>query len=76
MSNKGCLIIDLVDHRSMVGDEPTKERVILPLDAEALWNDIRSEHDRSGKVNSDEEALDLEARLLVRLSWVYSVSPF
>lgn len=63
----GCLIIELVDHRTVnEGEVPTKERVVLPLDSESLWNDIRSEPGRSGKQMTDEEALDLESRILVR----------
>lgn len=36
------------------------------MDAESLWTDIRLERERSGKITTEEEALDLESRLLVR----------
>ncbi|KAG8905047.1 Transcription factor spt20 [Tulasnella sp. 403] len=65
----GCLIIELVDHRTSSSEEPaTRERVVLPLDAESLWTDIRLEQEKSGKLPTDEEALDLEARILAATS--------
>lgn len=38
---------------------------MLPLDPESLWTDIRLEQARTGKVVNEEEALDMEARILV-----------
>ncbi len=53
-----------MDHR--VNDKPpTRERVLLPLDPESLWNDIRIMQEKGGKSMSDSEALELEARILV-----------
>lgn len=61
----GCLIVELEDHRDSP-EKPSKERIVLPMDAESLWTDIRLEQERSGKITTEEEALDLESRLLVR----------
>lgn len=65
ISCTGCLIVELEDHRDGP-EKPSKERIVLPMDAESLWTDIRLERERSGKITTEEEALDLESRLLVR----------
>ncbi|KAG8854572.1 Transcription factor spt20 [Tulasnella sp. 330] len=61
----GCLIAELIDCRTT---STTKERVVLPLDPESLWTDIRLEQARTGKVINEEEALDMEARILAATS--------
>ncbi|KAG9001489.1 Transcription factor spt20 [Tulasnella sp. JGI-2019a] len=68
----GCLIAELIDYRTA---STTKERVVLPLDPESLWTDIRLEKARSGKVVNEEEALDMEARILAATSAPLCLEP-
>jgi transcription factor SPT20 len=59
-------LIDLLDHRGVSGeDSVTKERVVLQPNGETLWADICLEHERNNTINSDEEAMEIEARMLV-----------
>ncbi|KAG8984099.1 Transcription factor spt20, partial [Tulasnella sp. 427] len=59
--------VELEDHRDGA-EKASKERIVLPMDAESLWADILLERERSGKITTEEEALDLESRLLAATS--------
>jgi transcription factor SPT20 len=54
----GCMIVELLDYRPQRNKEPN---------AETLWADICSLNQKYGGNWSDEEALELEARLLVSI---------
>ncbi|KAG8927964.1 Transcription factor spt20 [Tulasnella sp. 418] len=72
---EGCLIIELVDHRVPSGSTPTRERVLLVPSAETLWADIVLQYERSGKVLSDDIALDFEARYLAATAGPLCLDP-
>lgn len=68
----GCMIVELLDYRPQRNKEPTLEkpertRAVLHPNAETLWADICSLNQKYGGNWSDEEALELEARLLVSI---------
>lgn len=59
-----------MDHRGVgEGSSPDRERVLLPPSAESIWADLHLQKERSQKIRSDAEALDIEARFLVRQSF-------
>jgi hypothetical protein len=65
------MIVELLDYRPELSREPPlrvpiKSRVVLHPSAETLWADICSVNQRLGGTMSDNDALELESRLLVR----------
>jgi transcription factor SPT20 len=69
----GCMIVELLDYRPQKSNEPalknpSKTRVVLHPSPETLWADICSLNQRNGARWTDMDALEIEAKLLVRLS--------
>lgn len=66
----GCMVVELLDYRSFNLNEPppekpTRTRVILHPNSESLWADICSLNQKYGSKWTDEEAVEIEAKLLV-----------
>jgi hypothetical protein len=64
------MIVDLLDwrppkHKDPVLEKPEKSRVVLRPTVESLWGDIRSLNQKFGGTWTDQEALEVEARILV-----------
>ena len=65
----GHLIVEIRDHRPE--DQPdvfTPHRVLLQPNGETLYADICRMNQKLGSVWSDQQALEVEARILVRRS--------
>jgi transcription factor SPT20 len=67
----GCLLVEMHDSRPVKGAatkimEPSVTKLILRPTVESLWADIRSLVD-SQRGWGDKEALELEARIVVRI---------
>lgn len=70
----GCMVVELLDYRSLNLNEPPPEkpartRVILHPNSESLWADICSLNQKYGSKWTDEEAVEIEAKLLVSFSF-------
>ena len=66
----GCLIAELLDYRPPKSRDPILAkpectRVVLCPTPESLWTDICLLNQKVGNTWTDEEALDVEARILV-----------
>lgn len=69
----GCMIVELLDYRPQRNKEPTPEkpdrtRVVLHPNSETLWSDICSLNSKRGDKLSDLDAIDIESKIIVRLS--------
>ena len=69
----GCMIVEVHDYRPPKAtdptlDEPHKTRVVLSPNSETLWADICLMNQKAGNTWTDREALEVEARILVRLA--------
>jgi transcription factor SPT20 len=67
----GCMIVELLDYRPQKLKEPALEkpertRVVLHPNSETLWADICLLNQKAGNQWTDQDALEIEARLLVR----------
>lgn len=67
------MIVELLDYRPLKAKEPALEkpertRVVLHPNAETLWADICLLNQKSGNRFTDQDALEIEARLLVSCS--------
>lgn len=68
--NLGCMVVELLDYRPQKSKEPAlktpeKTRVILHPNAETLYEDICSLNTQNGSKWTDQDALEIEAKLLV-----------
>ena len=68
----GCMIVELLDYRPQKFKEPALEkpertRVVLHPNSETLWADICLLNQKAGYQWTDQDALEIEARLLVSL---------
>ena len=68
----GCMIVELLDYRPVKSKDPVlvnpeKSRVVLNPNPETLWADICLMNQKTGSNWTDQEALEVEARILVRL---------
>jgi transcription factor SPT20 len=66
----GCMIVELLDYRPQKSKEPTLEKpertlVVLHPNSETLWADICLLNQKAGNQWTDQDALEIEARLLV-----------
>lgn len=69
----GCMIVELQDFRSPKAtdatlDEPDRSRVVLSPNMETLWADICLLNQKSGKAWTDQQSLEVEARILLATS--------
>lgn len=67
----GCLIVEMYDHRDTESSETATEavlpqRVVLRPTPESIWADLCALNSRLDTQWTDDDALDIEARLLVR----------
>lgn len=67
----GCLIVELLDYRPTKAKDPVLEkpdvqRVVLRSTPETIWADICLMNQKTGSKWTDAEALEIEARVLVR----------
>lgn len=75
-SQAGCLLVEMHDSRPPAKGGPPKPveasipKYVLRPTAESLWADIRNAGDTQ-KNWGDKEALELEARLVVRVSILF-----
>ena len=74
----GCMIVELLDYRPPKGKDPVLEkpdrtRVVLTPNPETLWADICLLNQRVGLAWTDEDALEVESRILVSLYRVASL---
>ena len=70
----GCLIAELVDYRPARAKDPLLEtpdvqRVVLRPNSETVWADVCMLNLKTGGKMSDKDALQLEAKILVCLSY-------
>lgn len=68
----GCMIVELKDYRPPKSKDPTLEqpevtRVVLHPNSETLWADLCSLNQRHGGKWTDQNVLEIEARILVFL---------
>lgn len=66
------MIVELLDYRPQKFKEPALEtpertRVVLHPNSETLWADICLLNQKTGNQWTDQDALEIEARLLVRI---------
>lgn len=66
------MIVELLDYRPQKLKEPAPEspertRVVLHPNSETLWADICLLNQKTGNQFTDQDALEIEARLLVRV---------
>ena len=69
----GCMIVELLDYRPLKGKEPElvapkRTRVVLQPTAETLWTDICLLNHKAENVWTDEDALHVEAKILVSIA--------
>src|SRR3981189_1695219 len=67
----GCMIVELLDYRlqrekDLTLEKPERTRAVLHPNSETLWADICSMNQRYGGKWTDRDALEIEARLIVR----------
>jgi hypothetical protein len=65
------MIVELLDYRPQklkepVLEKPERTRVVLHPNSETLWADICLLNQKAGSQWTDQDALEIEARLLVR----------
>lgn len=66
----GCMIVELLDYRPTKAKDPVlanpeHSRVVLTPNPETLWADICLLNQKAGSVWTDQDALEVEARILV-----------
>lgn len=66
----GCMIVELLDYRPPKAKDPVlvdpeRSRVVLAPNGETLWADICLLNQKSGYTWTDQDALEVEARILV-----------
>ncbi|KAJ3552987.1 hypothetical protein NM688_g3859 [Phlebia brevispora] len=66
----GCMIVELLDYRPLKGKEPElanpkRSRVVLSPTPETMWADICLLNHKAGNVWTDEDALQVEAKILL-----------
>ncbi|KAI0796211.1 Spt20 family-domain-containing protein [Abortiporus biennis] len=66
----GCMIAEILDYRPAKGKDPVLEkpersRVVLTPNSETLWTDICLLNQKNGLSWTDEDALEVEARILM-----------
>ena len=71
MSPEGCMVVELLDYRPPKGKdpelhEPKRTRVVLNPTPESLWADICMLNQKAGHTWTDHDALQVEAKILVR----------
>ena len=64
------MIVELLDYRPPKGKDPElatpkRTRVVLSPTSDTIWADICLLNHKSGNMWTDEEALDVEAKILV-----------
>jgi transcription factor SPT20 len=69
----GCMIVQLLDYRPPKGKDPLLEQpvcshVVLNPNSESLWQDICLLNQKLGGAWTDQETLELEAKILVSYS--------
>jgi len=76
--------VELLDYRPSKSKEPALEkpertRVVLHPSSESLWADICLLNQKAGNQWTDQDALEIEARILVRSvyhdKWTYAHAP-
>lgn len=65
------MIVELLDYRPIKSKDPAlvdpeRSRVVLSPNSESLWADICLMNQKAGNLWTDQEALEIEARILVR----------
>ena len=68
-SKTGCLVVELLDYRPQRGKEqgkPERTRVVLHPTPETHWADVCLLNQKTDNKWSDKDALEVEARILVR----------
>ncbi|KDQ19191.1 hypothetical protein BOTBODRAFT_63293 [Botryobasidium botryosum FD-172 SS1] len=76
----GCLIVEIYDHRDVEASENPAEpvapqRVVLRPTPESMWSDLCSLNSRLNAQWTDEDALDIEARILAATSAPLCLDP-
>ncbi|KAI0917859.1 hypothetical protein AcV5_002691 [Taiwanofungus camphoratus] len=76
----GCMIVELLDYRPRKVtdpqlDHPETTRVVLMPNSETLWADICLMNQKSGNTWTDEDALNVEARILMATSAPLCLEP-
>jgi transcription factor SPT20 len=69
----GCMIVELLDYRPQKSKDPPPEkpertRVVLHPNSETLWADICLLNQKTGNQWTDQDALEIEARLLLAIA--------
>ncbi|KAF9054635.1 Spt20 family-domain-containing protein [Panaeolus papilionaceus] len=77
---EGCMVVELLDYRPQKSKEPAlktpeKTRVILHPNAETLYEDICSLNTQNGSKWTDQDALEVEAKLLLVTSQPLCLDP-
>lgn len=72
ISDAGHMIVELLDYRPLkakdpILDAPEKTRVVLSPTAETLWTNLCLLSQKAGNVWTDEDVLEVEAKILVRV---------
>ncbi len=70
------MVVELWDHRPQrpkepAPGEPEKTQVVLHPNSETLWADLCSLNQRLGGKWTDQDALEIEARILVNFTLTY-----
>ena len=68
------MIVELLDYRPLKSKDseladPERSRVVLRPNSETLWSDICLLNQKAGYTWTDQEALEVEARILVCLQF-------
>ena len=71
------MIVELLDYRPQKAKDailtnPERSRVVLTPSSETLWADICLLNQKAGNIWTDQEALEVEARILVRITTLSS----
>lgn len=71
----GNMIVELLDYRPPKGkdpilENPEKSRVVLSPNSETLWTNLCLLNQKAGNMWTDDDALDVEAKILVRSQYV------
>lgn len=66
------MIVELLDYRPLKGKDPIleipeKSRVVLSPNSETLWTNLCLLNQKAGNIWTDEDALEVEAGILVRV---------
>lgn len=72
MDCAGCMIVELLDYRPVKAKDPVlvnpeRSRVVLTPNSETLWADLCLMNVKAENVWTDRDALEVEARILVRI---------